>query len=261
MSLTKLSTDLNNVSALDDEPNDVSGLTAAQVKTVFDKAGNDIKTYINTTLTTEIDGLPASSVSTIAIPTLAGSDVQTVLESVKARIDTIATSNANAEVANTHTGADLRTYTSLSDRLDTVDITDGSKALATDLVVTNAAAALLTTKVNAMDLDTDKISTGSSGTGWKKFPDGVMHQWGTGTTDAAIALSAPWYQGGHNFTFPQSFIDRNYSFNCWQGTSTTSWLSYSLSFGVNSQRVYFIGLNKVSIYPLTIYYYAIGRWK
>lgn len=35
---------------LDDEPNDVGGLTSAQLKTKFDEAGNTIKTYINDTL-------------------------------------------------------------------------------------------------------------------------------------------------------------------------------------------------------------------
>jgi hypothetical protein len=45
--IDKLTTNLNNVQALDDEPNDVTGLLPEQVKAVFDKAPNDIKTYIN----------------------------------------------------------------------------------------------------------------------------------------------------------------------------------------------------------------------
>lgn len=55
MALTKFTADVNNVSALSDLPNDADGLTAAQLKAVFDKAGSDIKTYINGTLTTQID--------------------------------------------------------------------------------------------------------------------------------------------------------------------------------------------------------------
>lgn len=55
MALTKLAEDLNIVSALDNEPNDVTGLTAEQLKAKFDEAGNKIKTYINNTLTTEAD--------------------------------------------------------------------------------------------------------------------------------------------------------------------------------------------------------------
>ena len=55
MALTKLTSDLNIIQALDDEPNDVGGLTAAQLKTKFDEAANAIKTYINNTLTSELD--------------------------------------------------------------------------------------------------------------------------------------------------------------------------------------------------------------
>jgi hypothetical protein len=189
MSLTKLTTDLSNVSALDDEPNDVTGLTAAQVKTTFDKAGNDIKTFINTILTAEIDALPASSVSVTAIPTFTGADVQTVLESVKTRIDTISTSNANAEVADTHTGADLRTYSSLSDRLDTNDVTDSDMVHqpAIDTVIANLGnVATMTTlakiaanAINEIDANRYKKSEWTFGSGWLRFPTGHILNWGS----------------------------------------------------------------------------------
>lgn len=55
MTLSKLTTDLNIVSTLADLPNATSGLTAAQLKAKFDEGPNDIKTYINNTLTSEID--------------------------------------------------------------------------------------------------------------------------------------------------------------------------------------------------------------
>jgi len=42
--------DLNIIQKLDDEPNDVGGLTAQQLKAEFDKAGNIIKDYLNGTL-------------------------------------------------------------------------------------------------------------------------------------------------------------------------------------------------------------------
>ena len=54
MTLTKLTEDLNKVQALDDQPNANGGLTAAQVKAVFDDAGNAIKDFINDILTEEI---------------------------------------------------------------------------------------------------------------------------------------------------------------------------------------------------------------
>lgn len=42
-----LGDDLNIIQALDDEPNDVGGMTSAELKATFDRAGNLIKTYLN----------------------------------------------------------------------------------------------------------------------------------------------------------------------------------------------------------------------
>jgi hypothetical protein len=55
MALTKLTADVNNIQALSDRPNTIDGLTSSQLKAKYDKAGADIKTYINSTLTTELD--------------------------------------------------------------------------------------------------------------------------------------------------------------------------------------------------------------
>lgn len=49
-----LSKDLNIIQKLDDEPNDVGGLTAAELKAKFDEAGNIIKEYINDTLIPQV---------------------------------------------------------------------------------------------------------------------------------------------------------------------------------------------------------------
>ena len=54
LEITMLDGDLNIIQALDDEPNDVGGLTSAELKAKFDEAGNTIKTYINGTLIPEI---------------------------------------------------------------------------------------------------------------------------------------------------------------------------------------------------------------
>lgn len=62
MALTKFLTEVNNIQALSDKPNEIDGLTSAELKAKFDKAGSDIKTYINETLTEQLD----SSLSTIS---------------------------------------------------------------------------------------------------------------------------------------------------------------------------------------------------
>ena len=60
MGLTKFTTNVNNIQALSDEPNTVDGLTSSQLKERFDKAGADIKLYMNNTLTEELDDVIAS---------------------------------------------------------------------------------------------------------------------------------------------------------------------------------------------------------
>lgn len=55
MALTKLEKDMNIVQALDDEPNDVGGLTALELKAKFDEGGAAVKEYLNDTLTPELD--------------------------------------------------------------------------------------------------------------------------------------------------------------------------------------------------------------
>lgn len=55
MALTKFTVDVNNIQALSDRPNEIDGLTSAELKERFDKAGSDIKTFINETLTEEVD--------------------------------------------------------------------------------------------------------------------------------------------------------------------------------------------------------------
>lgn len=55
MALSKFNVDVNNIQSLSDRPNTIDGLSAQELKALYDKAGSDIKTYINTTLTTELD--------------------------------------------------------------------------------------------------------------------------------------------------------------------------------------------------------------
>lgn len=57
MAFTKLTEDLNNISALSDRPNDTDGMSAAALKAAFDAAGDSIKQYLNLVLTVELDAL------------------------------------------------------------------------------------------------------------------------------------------------------------------------------------------------------------
>jgi hypothetical protein len=83
MAFTQLTTDLNIISALDDEPNDNTGLTAAQLKAKFDEGGNDIKTFINGTLISELDALAAAAVKFTPPSTMNATNVQTALTEIE----------------------------------------------------------------------------------------------------------------------------------------------------------------------------------
>ena len=56
INITSLTANVNNIQALSDRPNTADGITAQQLKERFDKAGSDIKDYINNTLIEEIEG-------------------------------------------------------------------------------------------------------------------------------------------------------------------------------------------------------------
>ena len=60
MSLPKMTTPVNNISLLDDLPNAVGGLSAAELKARFDKAGGDIQTFLNETLIPAIEQMGAA---------------------------------------------------------------------------------------------------------------------------------------------------------------------------------------------------------
>lgn len=93
MSLPKFETDISYISKLDDEPNDVGGLDASQLKAEFDKAGLNIQEYINDVLLPYLEGVEAAA--SLGIATISGlssaKSVQEALEALKAAIDNTAT--------------------------------------------------------------------------------------------------------------------------------------------------------------------------
>ncbi len=61
MALTKYTESTEIIAGLSDQPNSSDGLTAAQLKTKFDLNAENIKTYLNSTFTTEQDALNTTS--------------------------------------------------------------------------------------------------------------------------------------------------------------------------------------------------------
>lgn len=61
--ITNFLKDMDIIAALDDQPNDVGGLTAAELKAKFDEGGKAIQEYINGTLIPEVLGLDGTEAS------------------------------------------------------------------------------------------------------------------------------------------------------------------------------------------------------
>lgn len=56
MGFTKFEKDMAVIAALDNEPNDVGGLTADELKNKFDEAGKALQEYLNSVLLRELEG-------------------------------------------------------------------------------------------------------------------------------------------------------------------------------------------------------------
>lgn len=81
MAFTKITKDMNIIAALDDEPNDVGGLTAAQLKAKFDEGGLALKTFINNWIDSIAAGTAAANIGALDANEDA-TDLQTALDNL-----------------------------------------------------------------------------------------------------------------------------------------------------------------------------------
>ena len=93
MAFTEFETSTANISGLSDRPNQNDGLSSAQLKGRFDKAGNDIKTYINDVLLEELERTTdgdsgADNIGATAVGDGTATTVQGVLEEIDAKVVT-----------------------------------------------------------------------------------------------------------------------------------------------------------------------------
>ena len=94
--LELLDGDLNIIQKLDDEPNDVGGLTSDQLKAKFDESGNVIKKYINETLIPAVLASDATEAERTAAEQTRQSNEETRKSNEAARV-TAETARAEAE--------------------------------------------------------------------------------------------------------------------------------------------------------------------
>lgn len=140
MSLPKMTTPVNNISLLDDLPNAVGGLSAAELKARFDKAGGDIQTFLNETLIPAIEqmgvaeGTARDEAIQAAIDAL---ELDTTVENLQKAI--VAAESRSKEYADTKDAANLAAAKQYAD----------GKAVDAANAAVNAAAADATSKANA----------------------------------------------------------------------------------------------------------------
>lgn len=83
MALTEFQDDLNIIQKLDDEPNDVGGLTAAELKAKFDEAGLTIQVWLNTVL---LPALVAANLGFQATTDIPAKTIQEAIENVQEQV-------------------------------------------------------------------------------------------------------------------------------------------------------------------------------
>ena len=62
MAIEKFNKNMAIIAALDDEPNDVGGMTSAELKNKFDEGGEALKDYLNTTLLPALERLGVGAI-------------------------------------------------------------------------------------------------------------------------------------------------------------------------------------------------------
>ena len=182
MSLPQLTTDLNIIQALDDEPNDVGGLSAAQLKAKFDEAVGYIKTYLNDTLIPYFES--TSGAGSLGITTVSGIQAATNVQ------DALAALEANIEGVTQGAVADnsINTVKLVDSSITTAKLADNSVSTAKLQAdaVTNAKMADSSVGTNELidgSVATAKLADGSVATG--KLADGAV----TAAKVAAGAIS------------------------------------------------------------------------
>ena len=116
MALPEFTTDLNIIQKLDDEPNDIGGLTAAELKAKFDEAGLAIKKWLNETL---LPALIAANLGYSSSDTVEAENIQAAIEYVRAHgsAETQALQNAVADDLTARSAQRTNKYDALSDQM------------------------------------------------------------------------------------------------------------------------------------------------
>lgn len=126
MAFTKNTDDMNIIQKLDDEPNDVGGLTATQLKVEFDKSGIYLKAFINSHID-ELGGTSAAGnigfATSAAVP---AANVQAAIENVQSQLTGISQGGvANGSITAVKLADGAVSWEDVSEDVD-VDVDDSN---------------------------------------------------------------------------------------------------------------------------------------
>lgn len=153
MSLPKMTTPVNNISLLDDLPNAVGGLSAAELKARFDKAGGDIQTFLNETLIPAIEQMGVDEGAARDAAIQAAIDALELDMTVENLQKAIAAAESRAkEYADTKDAANLAAAKQYADTKAAAAQSAAESAAASD-AASKADAALLAAKSYAKQQD------------------------------------------------------------------------------------------------------------
>lgn len=228
MSIPTLNTDLSIIQKLDDYPNDIGGLSAAELKAKFDEGGLALQTYINTVL---IPALIASNLPFTPTVAVNAATIQAAIENVQAQLAGISAGS----IPNNTVGMEKLTKTVqnaiASGGGAASAVTALSKTVAQNVAATNenttAIAAINTANV-ARDTEIAKIagkaekSKGATFVltvaGWTENKQTVSIAIGTGRNDAVgldtSATLAQWQEAAKCGVKVYSANEEGITFSC-----------------------------------------------
>lgn len=228
MSIPTLNTDLSIIQKLDDYPNDVGGLSAAELKAKFDEGALALQTYINTVL---IPALIASNLPFTPTAEVNAATIQAAIENVQAQLAGISAGS----IPNNTVGMEKLTK-QVQDAIASgggaaAAVTALSKTVAQNVTATNenttAIAAINTANV-ARDAEIAKIagkaekSKGATFVltvaGWAENKQTVAIAIGTGRNDAVgldtSATLAQWQEAAKCGVKVYSANEEGITFSC-----------------------------------------------
>jgi len=148
MSFEKFNEDMNIIAALDDEPNDRGGMTAAELKARFDKAGRLLKEYINGLVDRMADRSAAGNIGVTPFTGVTAANLQAALEALQA--------NINGVQAGTVSDGSITTA-----KLDDLAVTVNKLAQGAVWADKLASSAVTTVKIKNKNVTAGKLADGA----------------------------------------------------------------------------------------------------